>query len=153
MYAAEAVERRGGSTEAVTWSPADPADDREIAQWVVDQIPAAPAADILIGKSLGSYGAPVAADRALHAIWLTPLLHNSWVVDGLRSATAPFLLIGGSADPSWNATLAADLTPHVLTIPDADHGMFVPGPLAASAAVLGQVATAVEDFLDQVVWP
>jgi hypothetical protein len=31
--------------------------------------------------------------------------------------------------------------------------MYVPGPLAASAAVLGQVATAVEDFLDEVVWP
>jgi hypothetical protein len=30
--------------------------------------------------------------------------------------------------------------------------MFVPGRLAASAAVLGQVITAVEDFLD-LVWP
>jgi hypothetical protein len=30
--------------------------------------------------------------------------------------------------------------------------MFVPGRLAASAAVLGQVITAVEDFLDNVVW-
>jgi hypothetical protein len=30
--------------------------------------------------------------------------------------------------------------------------MFVPGRLAASAAVLGQVITAVEDFLDRV-WP
>jgi hypothetical protein len=29
----------------------------------------------------------------------------------------------------------------------------VPGRLAASAAVLGRMATAVEDFLDEVVWP
>jgi hypothetical protein len=36
-------------------------------------------------------------------------------------------------------------------IPDADHGMIRPGrPLARSAAVLGQVVTAVEDFLDEV---
>lgn len=32
--------------------------------------------------------------------------------------------------------------------------MFVPGrPLKESAAVLGEVATAVERFLDDVVWP
>jgi hypothetical protein len=31
--------------------------------------------------------------------------------------------------------------------------MFVPGELSASAAVLGQVMSAVELFLDQVVWP
>ena len=41
----------------------------------------------------------------------------------------------------------------MLEVPEADHGMYVPGRLAESAAVLGQVATAVEDFLDQVVWP
>jgi hypothetical protein len=35
----------------------------------------------------------------------------------------------------------------------ADHGVFVPGALGASAAVLGHVITAVEDFLDRVVWP
>jgi hypothetical protein len=31
--------------------------------------------------------------------------------------------------------------------------MFVPGGLAASAAVLGDVVTAVERFLDDVAWP
>jgi hypothetical protein len=31
--------------------------------------------------------------------------------------------------------------------------MFVPGPLRESAAVLGEVSTAVERFLDEVVWP
>jgi hypothetical protein len=31
--------------------------------------------------------------------------------------------------------------------------MFVPGRLATSPGVLGQVITAVEDFLDHVVWP
>jgi hypothetical protein len=153
MYAAEAVERRRGSTQAVTWRSGGPPGDVETGQWVVDQIPGTPEAGLLIGKSLGSYGTPVAAERGLPGIWLTPLLHKPWVTDGLRRSTAPFLLIGGSADPTWNSGLATDLTPHVLTIPDADHGMYVPGRLALSAAVLGQVATAMEDFLDQVVWP
>jgi len=125
--------------------------------WVLPQ--AAKAVDgrtgdvLLIGKSLGSYASALAAERGLPAIWLTPNLAGDWVVDGLRRSTAPFLLVGGTADGLWNSTLARELTPYVLEVPGADHGMYVPGRLAASAAVLGQVATAVEDFLDEVVWP
>ena len=71
----------------------------------------------------------------------------------LRRSTAPFLLVGGTADKLWDPILARELTPYLLEVPDADHGMYVPGRLAASAAVLGQVATAVENSLDEVVWP
>jgi hypothetical protein len=52
----------------------------------------------------------------------------------------------------WDGELARELSPHVLEVDGADHGMYVPGPLARSAAVLGEVATAVENFLDDVVW-
>jgi hypothetical protein len=48
----------------------------------------------------------------------------------------------------WDGRLARSITPHVLEIGGADHGMFVSGRLSESAAVLGQVTTAVEDFLD-----
>jgi hypothetical protein len=41
----------------------------------------------------------------------------------------------------------------VVEVAAADHGMFVPGELSASAAVLGQIMTAVEGFLDEAVWP
>lgn len=69
----------------------------------------------------------------------------------MASCSSRVLLIGGTADPWWNGRLARTLTPHVLEVPDANHGMVLPGrPLARSAAVLGQVATAVEKFLDQV---
>jgi hypothetical protein len=40
------------------------------------------------------------------------------------------------------------VTPHVLEVAGADHGMLVPGPAIDSIAVLGQVVTAIEDFLD-----
>ena len=71
----------------------------------------------------------------------------------LRRATAPCLLVGGTADQYWDGPAARSVTPHVVEVDAADHGMFVPGGLAASAAVLGQVMTAVEQFLDQVAWP
>jgi pimeloyl-ACP methyl ester carboxylesterase len=75
------------------------------------------------------------------------------VVAALKRSTAPFLLIGGTADEWWDGDAARSLTPHVVEIEGADHGMFAPGPLAASAAVLGDVITAVERFFDDVVWP
>jgi hypothetical protein len=80
------------------------------------------------------------------------VLTSEWVVEGLRRSTAPFLLVGGTADSLWEPDLARELTPHVLEVDGADHGMYVPGPLAASTAVLGQVATAAEKFLDEVIW-
>ena len=50
--------------------------------------------------------------------------------------------------------MARALTPHVVEVAGADHGMIVVGqPLARFAAALGRVVAAVENFLDQHVWP
>jgi hypothetical protein len=110
-------------------------------------------APVVIGKSLGSLAAPLVADRGLAAVWFTPLLTDEPTVAALRRATAPCLLVGGTADQLWDGPIARSITPHVVEVGEADHGMFVPGKLSASAAVLGQVMTAVEQFLDQAVWP
>jgi pimeloyl-ACP methyl ester carboxylesterase len=110
------------------------------------------AAPVVIGKSLGSLAAPVAADRGLAAVWFTPLLTDEPTVAALRRATGPCLLVGGTADRFWDGQAARSLPAEVVEVDGADHGMFVPGGLAASAAVLGQVITAVEDFLGRV-WP
>lgn len=86
-------------------------------------------------------------------MWLTPLLTDEPTVAALRRAAAPCLLIGWTADKVWDGRLARSLRAHVLEIGGADHGLFVPGRLSESAAVLGQVATAVENFLDHSAWP
>ena len=160
MYAADAAERRGATIRPIWWDEANrpltlTPDER--GPWVLDQfaraVPDVPADALLIAKSLGTHAAAVAADRKLPAVWLTPVLTSPFVVDALRQSTAPFLLVGGTADELWDSALARELTPYVLEVDGADHGMYVPGRLAASAAVLGLTATAVEDFLDQVVWP
>src|SRR6266545_9454 len=85
--------------------------------------------------------------------WVTPLLHVPAVAAALGRANAPALLVGGTADRSWDGELARRLSSHVLEVPDADHGMYVPGPLTASVAVLGRVVLAVEEFLDAIGWP
>ncbi len=155
-YAADAAAARGAEIRRVSWSrPDEPPslDPAARGPWVrEDAEPALDGAALVIAKSLGTYAAPLAAERGLPAVWLTPTLTESYVADGLRRATAPFLLVGGTADPYWDSGLAHDLTPHVLEVPDADHGMYVEGPLARSVDVLGRVVTAVEYFLDEVVW-
>jgi hypothetical protein len=108
---------------------------------------------LIVGKSLESYAAPLIAERNLPAVWITPLLNDQLIVAALHATTEPMLLVGGSADESWDGALARKLSPHLLSVDGADHGMYVPGPLAASAAVLALVTTAVERFLDEVVWP
>jgi hypothetical protein len=162
MYAGVAVERRGGSVRRISWTVPEFGDGDDERGWVaarvsesVDAVTATTgvAAPLVIGKSLGSLAAPVAADRGLAAVWLTPVLTDAPTVVALRRAGAPCLLIGGTADKLWDGRLARSLTQHVLEIDGADHGMFIPGRLSESAAVLARVMTTVEDFLDYQVWP
>jgi hypothetical protein len=159
MYTGDVAERRGASVHRHSWST-EPPDHAmpEIETWVCDQV--APVLDrlrgtpLLIGKSLGVNAARLAAQRSLPAVWLTPVLRfMPWVVEALADASAPFLLVGGSADRGWDAELAHRLTPHVLAVDDADHGMYVPGSLRNSIEVLGLVVDAVETFLDDIAWP
>ncbi|BCJ31353.1 alpha/beta hydrolase [Actinocatenispora sera] len=169
-FAQEAVEVRDGYVEPVRWTAPelDQAGTRawltsaESEAWVCGQVSDAlarvekslpGAATVLVGKSLGTRAASVAADRGLPAIWLTPLLHTPRVVAELGRSEAPFLLVGGTEDEAWDGAEARRLTPHVAEIPGADHGMLLPGPLAASLAAHAVVATAIEHFLDTVVWP
>jgi hypothetical protein len=151
---------RGAAAYHVEW-PAEPpsvADPATAAHWVIDQIAAVLAAfpvkqPVLVRKSLGTYAAALAAERGLVGIWHTPLLPDPLCVAALRQTPAPFILIGGTADSMWDGVLARELTPHVVEVAGADHGMIVTGePLARSAEALGNVVTAIEDFLDRWVW-
>src|ERR1700677_1184959 len=160
MYARLAVERRGGLVRPIVWELSRDTDFSLLRRHVASQVESAVeeltaatgAAPVVIGKSLGSLAAPVAADRGLAAVWFTPLLTDEPTVAALRRTAGPCLLVGGTADQFWDGQAARSLPAEVVEIDGADHGMFVPGRLAASAAVLGQVSTAVEDFLDHV-WP
>jgi len=163
MYSCLAAQNRGAVINHVWW-PTDsdplemPASRR--AQWVVQQVrPILHGLQrpLLVGKSLGTHAAILAAEKDLPAVWITPLIApgaaDDRLVEALRNSSAPCLLIGGTADPTWDGALARKLTTHVFEAEGADHGLYVPGPLAASAAILSRMVTAVEHFLDETVWP
>jgi hypothetical protein len=162
MYPCDAAAARGATVHPLHWTgdPMDiPADKR--ADWVTGQVRSELSGlshPLLVGKSLGTHAAILAAELDLPAVWVTPLIapgkwYGDRVAEALARATAPCLLIGGTADASWDGALARELSPHVFEAQGADHGLYVTGPLAASMAVMAEVVTAVERFLDEVVWP
>jgi hypothetical protein len=153
--------RRAAEPTVIEWRDAESVDElpsSDIPAWVAARVDpvltaANPGSTIVIGKSLGTHAAVAAARLSLPAIWVTPLLRDMFVLEALTRSTAPFLLVGGSADPLWDGSAARALTPHVVELPGADHGLFVPGPLNISARNIGDLATASERFLDENVWP
>jgi hypothetical protein len=158
MYASLVADRRGATVHRHSWStrPLQPFEP-EVEAWVRGEIGALldTVGDnpLLIAKSLGTNAAAVAAERNLPAVWLTPILTAPWVVAALGRATAPFLLVGGTADQLWDGATARSLSAHVLEIEGGDHGLGVPGPITDTIAVLGRMVTAMDEFLDATDWP
>ncbi|MEZ0494329.1 alpha/beta hydrolase [Kineococcus sp. TBRC 1896] len=102
---------------------------------------------LVVAKSLTTLALPVVADRGLAGIWLTPLLDRPEV--GLAAARSHprTLLVGGTADPSWNRTLAHESDREVLEFDGADHSLEHRGDPAGTAAVLQRLRTGVRGFL------
>jgi hypothetical protein len=105
---------------------------------------AGPGRVLVIGKSLASLLAGEVSDRDLPAIWLTPVLTDPTVIEGLSRARQRTLLVGGTADPLW-ATAGLPGTPalEVLELPGVDHALQVAGDPSASLDVLGKMVQAV----------
>jgi len=95
---------------------------------------------VVIGKSLTTRAAGLAAERGLRAVWLTPLLNDPESVELLRRRTAPALFVGGAADQSWDGALARELSDDVLELEGADHGL-------ARVADLQPIVDAVAAFI------
>lgn len=130
------LEFHGWTVREVWWRPPVLS---EYLPWVREQaevaLDAVPVAELLVGKSLGSLAAPVAARRGLPAVWLTPLLSNSTVVDALARSTAPTLLVGGTADVLWDSRMAHASGHQVWEVDDADHSMQSSDPVRSAEIV------------------
>lgn len=119
-------------------------------RWAEDRADAAlarigDATVVLVTKSLTSHAVRVAAQRNLSGIWLTPLLHNDEIAAGFAALQAPALLIGGTADESWDVSAAS--RHDVLEIEGADHALQLPEDPAASVAALGRIVDRMDEFV------
>jgi len=108
---------------------------------------------LLVAKSLTTRAASLAADRSLPAIWLTPLLDDEESLVALRRRTAPALLVGGTADPTWDGALARTLSDAVLELPEADHGFGGPTGIASLLGNFALLTHAVDEFAARIERP
>lgn len=141
FFTTQALIQCGWSVEQVWWDAstcgADPA------AWVEEQVrealeQVAPRTDrvLVVGKSLGTLVASLTAPFAAAAVWLTPLLQSTPCLAGIRAAAergSPQLLVGGSADPSWQPEAVNGLNVQLCEVEGADHGMCVEGDAVAAA--------------------
>lgn len=140
------------TVQEIWWDVPDVLDDAGAPGWVAEQTRLALAGEeaptvLLVGKSLGTLAAPLAAERGLPAVWITPLLHRQELVDTLAATNAPTLLIGGTADPSWPAGAAERTGQEYLELPGADHALELMGDAVGSAELLVRATAAMEAFV------
>jgi hypothetical protein len=143
---------RGWSVRTLHWERVpgfDPADHAAVRAVATDVLATAdPARDLVIGKSLGSLALPAAAERGMRGIWLSPLLGSEDVRRAAARAAGRTLLIGGTADPYWDAAAAGATGATVVEVPGADHSLERPGDLDGTLAVLSTVLARVAAELD-----
>ena len=127
--------------------------DREPFEWMRGQaeraLEAASGAErvVVIGKSLGSVAATLISGPA---IWLTPLLNQPEVAGAIGSSTAPTLLVGSTADPTWaGGAVAENVSIEVLELEGLDHSLQLTGDPIASVDVLRDVTVRVGAFLER----
>ena len=152
-FAREIAAARGWSALEVLDSLPDGAEPfgwaRDRARRALDHVGAA-ADVVVVGKSLASAAAGLAADRGLPAVWLTPLLDRERVVDDLSRAARPALLVGGSADESWVPDALADSgLLQVVQLDGLDHSLQRPGDPGASLDALRAIAERIDRFLGE----
>ena len=124
--------------------------------WAIDRatraLEAAPGSrSVMIGKSLSSAAASIAADRDLPAAWLTPMLRQPDVLEALGHSSAPTLLIGGTNDRDhWDpAALPDNPSIDVVELQGLDHALQAEGDTDASLAALTKVTASLAAFLDR----
>ncbi|MEZ0166884.1 alpha/beta hydrolase [Kineococcus sp. LSe6-4] len=130
---------------ALSWTegPPAPEDVPALARFLLDDLRPC----LVVAKSLTTLALPVAADRGVAGIWLTPLLDHPEV--GLAAARSHprTLLVGGTGDPTWDRTLAHESDREVLELDGADHSLEHPGDPARTAADLDRLRRRVREFL------
>mgnify|MGYP000592544302 CR=1 FL=1 len=101
---------------------------------------------LLVAKSLTSWAVTSAGERGFPGVWLTPLLHEPEIARGFKRLRAPALLVGGTADESWDGELARRSGHEVLELPGANHALQLDGDPLGSLDALRAVVARVDSF-------
>lgn len=151
--AMRALALAGWEVNHATWDMSDVPERADRIAMVEEAVGAVQGVRLVLGKSVGSLASGWAAAHDVPAIWLTPLLTDLVCVSGLERAAAPFLMLAGENDLTWDDDVAEALLDgprEVVRLGSADHGLLV-GDIESELGVLRQVADAVGDFASRLV--
>ncbi len=153
FFAGFVLLQHGWSVRQVWWDPPLHETDERTTAWVRAQVERElpdSGRVLLVAKSLGTYAAPLAAERGYDAVWLTPVLQVPSLVEAIAANPARQLLVGGTADDvAWDRDVARDLAARgcdVLEIPDADHALMVPGDAVRGVEAHVEAARGLDAF-------
>ena len=149
-FAREVALARGWSVLEVWDEYRDRSEDPS--RWVFDRAEAAlrhggDAGRALVTKSISSRAVTTAAEMGLPGIWLTPLLHDAEIATGFEQVSAPALLVGGTADESWDGELARRAGHEVLELEGANHALQIEADPLASIDALRRVVERMDAFV------
>jgi len=154
FFAGFSLLQHGWSVRQVWWDPPAYESDEQTTAWVRAQVePALPAGGrvLVVAKSLGTYAAPLAAERGYDAVWLTPLLQVPFLAEAIAANPGRQLLVGGTADDvAWDSGVARELAERgcdLLEVPAADHALMVPGDVVRGVEAHVDAMRAVDSFL------
>lgn len=167
-YARTVLSFQGWTVHSISWPTDLPAATvRDVAATAIDQARGGsagqagsaptsntPTSCLIIGKSLGSLALPLAVQRGLPGIWLTPLLFEQAVITAAQHLGPQHLLVGGTEDQAtWDREVAHHSGAQLLEIPSADHTLQVSGDLDHTLAALERVVDAINAFALEITQP
>lgn len=154
-FARETLQAEGWSVLDV-WDEWDRSVDGH--QWVAERFQAAfehvgsPPIRLVVAKSLTTLALPTAIDQGLPGVWLTPLLDEEDLRYALTSSKPPTLLVGGTADPTWDSEFVRSV-PDVefLEVDGANHTLQEQGNPKRSLEALQEVSDRIGEFAGRLV--
>jgi hypothetical protein len=141
---------RGWTVREVWWVDGDETDPEAVlvqATRELDEVSAG--LHLVVAKSLGTFALPLAVERGLPGVWLTPILTEASIATAVRHLSAPSLLVGGSKDRLWDGRVARQSAADVLELDGANHSLEFGESVEPSLAALQQVVSRVATFVDR----
>jgi hypothetical protein len=141
---------RGWTVREVHWADGDKTDPEMVLAQAASELDAVSAGlHLVVAKSLGTLALPLAVERGLAGVWLTPILTEASVAAAVHDLSAPSLLVGGTKDRLWDGELARESAAEVLELDGGDHSLELGGSVEPSMAALRQVIDRVATFVDR----
>jgi pimeloyl-ACP methyl ester carboxylesterase len=162
LHFTRALLQQVGLAVLEVWWDADRAPAGDVRRWVSESALAAVGearrrhpVRVLVGRSMGTGGLAALLAESDYAdmptVWLAPLVRTEWIRVALATARGPCLVVGGTADESFDVEFVRSIESartHVVLLDGAHHGLAVDDPVE-SLRLLEKMLESIHAFLEE----